>query len=201
MRRVHYLVAFTLTAVAGGFAAVLVAASAESAPPAPKDVVRVQEQNVGQNGAIRVEQAGVAAITIEGTPTFRLDAKELPPLEVVERPREQFQQFIEVEGSNCGAVRVPAGRRLSIESFAADALTTGKPTVHLRSRVVHPDGTTSFGSSILLEMAHVGESLWSGHASTLLFTGPTAPDSDAYEYEACLRGGSFLRATVTGHLD
>ncbi|HWH06485.1 MAG TPA: hypothetical protein VNT23_08620 [Gaiellaceae bacterium] len=202
MRRVSYVVVFALTAIAGGFAAVFVAGSAESAPPAPKGVVKVQEQNTTANGAVRVAQQGVAAITIHGTPTFRLDPKELPPLEVRQAPREQFQQFIEATGQDgCGAVRVPEGRRLTIESFVADALSTGKPTVHLRSRVVHADGSTSFGSSILLTMAHVGESLWSGHATTLLFSGPTAPDADAFVYEACLSGGSFLRATVSGYLD
>ena len=120
-------------------------------------------------------------------------------------PREQFQQFVEVEqtGQNgCGAVRVPGGRRLTIESLSADVLTSGaKPSVWLRSRAVHPDGTTSFGASVALDMSHVEEALWSGHTSTLLFSGPTSPDGDAYEYDVCASPVTILRAYVSGYLD
>ena len=57
MRRLSLLVGFVLVGAAGAFAAVLVATSAESAPPPPKGVVKVAEQNVGENGASRFADA------------------------------------------------------------------------------------------------------------------------------------------------
>lgn len=206
MRRLSMLVGFILVGAAGAGAAVVVATSAESAPPPPKGVVKVAEQNVGENGAIRVEQQGVAAITIQGTPTFRLDTKQDGPIAVQPAPREQFQQLVEVssqEGSpDCAALKVPGGRRLTIEHFSADVLTTSsEPVAYLTSVAVAPDGTRRFGSSVQVELTHVTEALWSGNEKALLFTGPTAPDGDSFEYRVCAVNATFTRATVTGYLD
>lgn len=146
-----------------------------------------------------VQLAGTPTVQVTGTTIVEVDSSQAQPV-VVQPARQPFQQFVSAStaGSEaCEAIVVPDGKRLTIESFSAEASSSSKPNVYLRTAADMP-GVTFFRRSLQLSLSSTGGSGWAGDVTTLLHTGPASDHTGAsYSYSACLTGAG-VSASFSG---
>ena len=187
--RVAVLVLVVAAFAAGG----LLAARDVSAVPQPSAVTVVN----GTDAPVPTSVVGTPTVNVGGTVA-------------VQQVRQPFQQFVgkfSSGGEACDQINVPAGKRLVLESFSAEANGTsgaGEPHVYLMITAAAGGGSNFVRSNELdLKPAIDG---FAGVMNVLLHTGSPAPGPETYAISACVvRGdgatfGSF-RGFVSGWLE
>ena len=153
-----------------------------------------------------INGAGEAVPTsIEGTPTVNVGGAV-----TVQSTRQPFQEFVDGQsqaGEDCDPINVPPGKRLVLESFSGDALssTADPPSVYLRVNAT-AGASTAIVRPVPLELTKLATSGWSGSANVLLHSGSPSPGGETYTLFACVLHadgadtGSF-RGFVSGWLE
>jgi hypothetical protein len=146
-------------------------------------------------GNVKVHEQGTAAVIVRGTPDVRV-------------AREPFQQFVGgnvgSSGEDCDLIEVPAGKRLTIESFSAEVTSSASPPADVYLRVfVDGNPTQSFVRSVQLRLTHAFGPFYAGDVQTLLFDGEANdPAGATYGYAACVgHGDGSFRGFVSGYLE
>jgi len=187
--RVAALVLIAAAFAAGG----LLAARNVSAVPQPSAVTVVN----GTDAPVPTSVVGTPTVNVGGTVA-------------VQQVRQPFQQFVGAFSNGneaCEQINVPAGKRLVLESFSAEANGTngaGEPHVYLMVTASAGSGSNFVRSNELdLKPAIDG---FAGVMNVLLHTGSPAPGPETFTISACVvRGegatfGSF-RGFVSGWLE
>jgi hypothetical protein len=145
------------------------------------------------NGSLTVDD-GAGALTVDGA---------------VRVVREPFQQFVDLVSSGqpetCEAIVVPAGMRLTIESFSAEVTGASvAPRAYLRTNttLTSESGTTVLSDRTVVLPMELGSGRWAGHTATLLHSGPASDSTSAsYSYFGCFMGTGIFHGLVSGWLE
>jgi hypothetical protein len=148
----------------------------------------------------KVDASGNVAVSVNNSPSVSISGT--PTVEVSHQP---FPQFVLASsdgvGESCDEIDIPAGMRLTIESFSADAQGLSKPTVYLMTLASTPTSSHSV-RTIVLELRPRESGWWGGDARTLLVSGADVdPNGWSFSCRACVCGPGSFRGFVTGYLD
>ncbi|MFL6035185.1 MAG: hypothetical protein ACJ74I_08920 [Gaiellaceae bacterium] len=183
-------------ALAAGLA-VLIVVSSGGAAPSPQAVT------------VANSSSHPVPVTVRSTAKVRVQSSAAGPV-IVKETTTPFQQRVTATSSPgseaCQDIVVPAGRRLTIESFSAEIFTTAAdPAGYILNvtKLNDPSNTMFFDRTVRLALAKHAN-LWEGHLSTLLFSGSTAGSKGAtYSYRACVSASivpAEMDGVVTGYL-
>jgi hypothetical protein len=104
--------------------------------------------------------------------------------------REPFQQYVSgssTSAETCEPIVVPAGKRLTIESFSAEAGGSPKPDVYLRMTINFQNGTTFFRRNVHVPLEPTQSVPYAGNVNTLLNTGATSENTNGlFSYDSCI---------------
>jgi hypothetical protein len=157
-----------------------------------------QLAKVDASGNVAVSVANAPTVSIAGTPTVKV-------------ARQPFQQFVygaTTSGSEeCDEVVVPAGMRLKVEAFSAEAeeSNNSKPSVYLLVTAATANGG-NLVRPIGLDLDFT-RGRWVGDVQTTLFTGSgLAGDGITYSIHACVVSAvsgdlTSFRGFVSGYLE
>jgi hypothetical protein len=156
-----------------------------------------QLAKVDASGNVSVSVANAPTVSIAGTPTVK----------VARQPFQQFVSGFSTGGESCAEVVAPAGTRLTVEAFSAEAdeNNNGKPSVYLRVVAASGGGASYVRPiSLDLQLTSIG---WTGDVQTTLFTGSSlSGDGKTYSIYACVissvyGNSSTFRGFVSGYLE
>lgn len=167
-----------------------------SADPVPTSIVGTPSVSI--SGTPSVSVSGTPSVNVANTPTVNVVQTETP-----------FQQFVlgsTTGGESCKSIVVPTGKRVTIESFSAEANTPAgdpAPQVYIRTDATTPN-TSNFVRALSLDLKPALVTTYTGNVQTLLEGGAVDPTGYSFSFLACIDTSpghnASYRGFVTGHL-
>jgi hypothetical protein len=117
-----------------------------------------------------------------GTPTVNVAGPVT--MQPARGPYQASVSLSSTGGESCEAIDVPAGKRVWIENFSADALGSTEPQVYLRVDAA-TGGGTQFVRPVVLDLKPVAGS-FGGSAQLLLHAGSPPPGPRSFTINACI---------------
>lgn len=150
--------------------------------------------------------SALAVVGIQGTLAAVSDA----PTAAATAPAgaQPFQQWVSTSTNasfeSCVDIRVPAGKRLVVQSLSVEALGTAAPKVYVKVKK-QSSGSTEYLMTPAVPLSANGQLYWIGKADTTFYSGALMPDNNVFTYQACAvstnNAYSSVKGIVVGYLE